>query len=152
MGNDSDDLTAAMAQYIPAPRPGIEQRVLRHVRTAQKRRRRYWTLIPVLPLLVLLLLLLLMLWPRPVPVVVRVTPTRTLPLVGQAVPPAHKRHHREKVQPFPTPAPLTEEEKALQALAASRPQEAQQLLAHEDDKPIEIPQLQIPPLQSDGGR
>jgi hypothetical protein len=148
--SEFDDLKAALDRYIPDPRPGIEQRVLYRVRSSQ-RRRRYW--IWAIPAL---LLLVLMLWPRRAQVVVRVAP----PEVGQALPPARLRAAtvrkpvlRVKVQPFPTPTPLTEEEKALQALAASRPpQEAQQLLAHADDKPIEIQELRIPPLQSDGGQ
>jgi hypothetical protein len=151
--SEFDDLKAAMDLYIPGPRPGIEERVLYRVRSAG-RRRFYWIPIPALLLLVLLF------WPRPA--VVRVT----LPEVGQALPPARLRTataaprfkgerkpvFRVQVHSFPTPTPLTDEEKALQALAASRPQEAQQLLAHADDRPIEIPELQIPPLQSDGGQ
>jgi hypothetical protein len=149
--SEFDDLKAALDRYIPDPRPGIEERVLYRVRTAEPRRRYWIWAIPAL----LLLLVLLMLWPHRVPVVVRVTPPRPLPVVGQALPPARIRTatvRKPVVQPFPTPAPLTVEEKALQALAASRPHEAQHLLAHADDKPIEIPELQIPPLQSDGGQ
>jgi hypothetical protein len=151
--SDFDDLKAAMDLYIPDPRPGIEQRVLYRVRSAQ-RRRVYWIPIPAL----LLPLLLLLLWPHKVE-----PPAKPLPsAVGRAVSPARLRiepvarrfagARKPAVQPFPTPTPLTEEEKALQQLAASRPREAQQLLAHADDKPIEIPELQIPPLQSDGGQ
>jgi hypothetical protein len=146
-----DDLKAAMDLYIPDPRPGIEQRVLYRVRAAE-RRPRYW--IWAIP--AVLLVLVLMLWPRRAetlrPVVVAVAPPRPLAKVGQALSPARNPRRVEKVQPFPTPTPLTDEEKALQALAASRPQDAQRLLAHAEDKPIEIPELQIPPLPGDGGQ
>jgi hypothetical protein len=64
----------------------------------------------------------------------------------------HRKSAKTKVVPFPTPTPLTPEEKALVEFVANRPKEAQDLLAQTDIKPIEIEEIQVPPLPSDGGK
>ena len=161
MGSKPDDLDAllraAMEDYIPEPRAGIEQRVVYRVRA--RGRRLFWFPAYAVSCSVLALIVLFFVT-RPArvgePSVLKRAPELTV-VVAPPVPEApvlKRRQHRRvvEVKPFPTPTPLTDEEKALQAFAATQTHDAQELLVWGDEKPIEIPELQIPPLQSDGGQ
>ena len=60
-----------------------------------------------------------------------------------------------KEEYFPTPVPITDEERALVAWVGRAPMEAKQAFADlrkRSDEPIAIQPIQIPPLQSDGTR
>jgi hypothetical protein len=158
VGNEPDGfdalLKAAMEQYLPEPRAGIERRVLHHVRASQRRRR--FQILAFAFSLPLLALLVLALFPvsRPPAMVDKTPPKRSQELVAAAgrIAPVKIHRHHVKTAMFPTPSPLTSEEEAFLEFVSRRPQEALDLQARDDEPFTEIPDLQIPPLQSDGGQ
>ena len=73
---------------------------------------------------------------------------------GSAMPPTASPRSLPKRDQFPTPVPLTPEERALIALAQLRPAEAEAIaeLQKKNSREIEIPPIEIPPLRIDGNR
>jgi hypothetical protein len=66
-----------------------------------------------------------------------------------------RREPLPKLEQFPTPVPLTAEERALIAFVTRYPKEAQQAfedLRKRSEEPIEIQPIQIPPLEDSGGQ
>jgi len=151
-----------LATYSNAePLAGLEQRVLDRVRIAQgaRRRRWRWALMFAVPAVAATLLVIFAPKPKsqPVPLAVVATPPAPVRLPA-AVPPAPRRIARPrrpaiapelaKRQFFPTPSPLTEEERLLVQLARFSPE---LLLARPVDE-IEIKPIQIAPLRIDGAQ
>src|SRR5690242_2465936 len=167
-GNDELDrrIDNALAGYSGAePLAGIEERVLRRVRTASRRRVFGWAAaIAVAAALVVTVSVVR------TPRVVRPTYRVEIPAVMRPAPVVEKarvvtarrartraRRARPlpKLEQFPAPTPLTAEESALIAFVKHRPAEAQQVFAELQkrvDEPIEIQPIQIPPLESDGAQ
>lgn len=159
----------ALAGYSGAePLAGIEERVLRRVRVATRRRAFGWAAaIAVAAAMVVTVSVVR------VPRVVG-SKSHNIAHVETAVPPqpmpvaekplilpkprgrtrVPQREPLPKMKQFPTPAPMTAEERALVAFVRRYPKEAQQ--AFEDRKrseePIEIQPIQIPPLEDSGAQ
>jgi hypothetical protein len=160
MHDDLDNLIdSALSAYSRAePLAGLETRVLQRVRTQQMSRRRLWRWAPAVPVLAAILIAVLVYKPRPVTVAkvavpaVIVEPPRPSPaaVAGHVAPPVAKTRRPSlpgeppKRKLFPTPSPLTTEERLLVELAESHPQELAARPAEEIDiKPIQIAPLQI---------
>jgi len=167
MGSEKRDeldqlIDSALAGYVDAePLAGLEQRVIDRVRLATRTRSLVrWASAAVALATVLL-------------AVVATRPKPVQPLVGQAIRPAvllpgavpQSQRQAERPAPrkqksrnpatqtrlpkrdqFPTPAPLTAEERALIQLARFHPDEAQ---SPSELRPIEIAPIEIAPLQID---
>jgi hypothetical protein len=168
MGNDELDkiLDSALASYSQEePRPGLDGRVLNHIRAAGEVRRFAWLRWAMaIPALVCLLVLALTFWskrdliprpPKPIPTVAKGLPV--LPVAPQITQlaitrPTPKRLPKRlpKREQFPTPTPLTAEERALLAFVAHSPKQAEQALAAMKSRsvePIQIAEIHIKPLQ-----
>ena len=156
-----DLLDAGLAQYRSVePRPGLENRILARLRTEQKaapwrawawrigagvvaagvilalvsqpRRQRPHTLPSVAES------------PKSAPAVASLTPA-TAPARQTPVP----RHNEPRRDVFPSPAPLSEEEKLLVSYVRKMPDGALGAFP-EDDQPVaslRVPDLNIPPLE-----
>ncbi len=155
-------LDEALASYgAMEPRPGLERRVLHRVRAASVRRR-WLLLVPVLA--ALLLAIGIRLWPGirtidalpPQPSSIARAPVIAAPRIAKVI----ARSARPRVFPrreglprkalFPTPSPLTPDERALLFLASKRPGQTEDFAAHREIEPIEISELQITPLPDSG--
>lgn len=159
-------IDGALASYSSAePLAGLEGRVLNRVRVARAARR--WMFAWGLGLAVAASVVVapVVVWtereavPKPVEVgqVKRAFPTATarLPrLVPKRVSVKRSRgpNPLPKLDQFPTPTPLTAEERALLALVEHNPKEAQMFadLQKRAEEPIEIQEIQIAPLRIDG--
>ncbi len=154
----------ALGEYSqPEPLGGLEERVLNRVRAEGEVRRRPWWMrwgwvVPVVACAVLALVFL-----RPVPRVappqiVAVTPAPPKPVLREAAPAPRPVTQRKqvrrvprpalpKLEQFPAPAPLTEEERALLALAKQgEPAHAAFLDLEKRKEPITVQALKIEPL------
>ncbi len=144
------------------PRPGLEQRILNRVRAAGRASRFPWWVFAI-PAMAGLLVLAGIFWirqapkaPRPeaAPVIAKAPAPDLRPVRPEPPHRTVRRHARYPKQPvFPAPAPLTNEERALLALAAHTPKEAREALAEtrpRDPEPMRIEEIKIQPLQSDG--
>jgi len=163
-GNDELDrrIGSALVGYSDAePLAGLEERVLRRVRVATRRRMLGWA-VAFAAAAALVVTVIVVRVPHHVGPTYRVgvpAVTRPAPVVEKArvvtVRRAKTRAVRArrlpKLEQFPAPTPLTAEERALLALVAHHPAEAQQVFAElqKSNEPIEIQPIQIPPLQSD---
>jgi hypothetical protein len=160
----------ALAGYAGAePLAGLEERVLRRVRVASRRRAFGWAAaIAVAAALVVTVIVVraphhvgskshdvarveTSLPPRPTPVVEkpRVVPNRRVKSRLARLEPL------PKLEQFPTPVPLTAEERALVAFVTRYPKEAQQAfedLRKRSEEPIEIQPIQIPSLEDSGAQ
>jgi hypothetical protein len=177
MKNDERDeldrlIDGALSGYSSAdPLDGLEDRVLRRVQAAGAARRSPWfyRLGFAIPALAALLFVGIALWmgtrkaavsepssltPRP-----RLSPAPAAQVVeprrGNRMGQGHSAPARSlpKEQYFPSPVPITDEERALVAWVRRAPIEAAQVFADlqkRSSEPIEIQPIQIPPLQSDG--
>ncbi len=155
-------LEEAMRSYTPEPRPGLEARVLNHIRLDGKRRRLAWLPFAIaIPLLTTLLLVFHSPRhsPRP-PTIVAAAGHSPAPALPAALAVTGKRHVRRarvvatRPDQFPTPSPLTPEEQALLRFVSRHPAEASEVAARQNEPepaPIDIPALQIPPLSNSGG-
>jgi hypothetical protein len=174
--DELDDLIdGALPEYSSAgPMDGLEDRVLYRVQAAGAARRspwpyRLWFAIPALAALLFAGIALRMGWnpqsrvmdaTRKAEVSVPSSPTPPQPSLAPAtrvVMPEPKTPARSlpKEEFFPTPTPLTDEERALVAWVGRAPIEAEQAFADLQKRiaePITIQPIQIPPLQSDGTR
>jgi anti-sigma factor RsiW len=170
-------LDEALATYSSEePRPGLEQRVLRHVRAAGPRRVSWWRwaiAIPVFAALMLLAVTHLVKSPavaqrvKPQPAIAAQNlastrqPARTVVASGkpQSVPtrrphhivasPVVARRELSKGGVFPLPVPLSAQERALLDLVTRFPDQAREVLIEANQRssqPIEIPRIEIPPL------
>ena len=169
MGSEKRDeldqlIDCGLAGYVDAePLAGLEKRVLERVRLADvgRRRRVWWGWVMAAGAAAVAAVFLVADRPRPVQ-----------PLVGQALRPAagllpgvpaQSRRQAERPTPqirrnpatqsrlpkrdqFPTPAPLTAEERALIQLAQFDPEALQ---SSAELRPIEIAPIEIAPLQID---
>jgi hypothetical protein len=161
-------LDSALAGYSDVePLAGLEERVLYRVQAAEARRRSVlvWAFAFVAAAALV------------VPVIVMRAPRHSEPknhIVGQLAvkrpaPAVEKprlapkrlaksRPSRQRLLPkqeqFPAPRPISAEERALLALVREHPAKAQEVFValQKSGEPIEIPAIQIPPLQSDGAR
>lgn len=157
-------LDSALAEYARAPeRPGLTERVLRRVRDDAARRgwRRWLPWAWGLPALAAGTVAVVVLWmPRdpgpPASVqLARIEPPALAVAARVPVPPARPRvaataPPRRRV--FPTPSPLTLEERALYALATEH---SDQLASYADDlrhstDPVRIEPISIEPLTHGG--
>jgi hypothetical protein len=160
-------LDGALSSYSrEESRPGLEGRVLKRIRAALEQHRFHWLRwAAAIPALVCFLLAVTF-WttrnsmpkPRkPAPIVAK-TASPSL-IARQAVQTTVARRRPKHVwlpkrEQFPTPAPLTDEERALLAFIAHSPKQAQEVLADAKSRtagPIHIKEISIEPLQ-DGGQ
>ncbi len=177
--DDRDELDDLIDGVLPGyssaePLEGLEARVLHRVQAAGAARRSPWfcrlgLAIPALAALLLAGIALRMGWnsqsratnvtqKAAVSVPASLTPLQPSPAPAiQVVEPKHSVPVRSlpKEEQFPTPVPITDEERALVAWVGRAPLEAEQAFADlrkRSAEPIEIQPIQIPPLQSDGTR
>ena len=158
-------IDTALERYSSAEAPvGLEDRVLRRIDSSRRRRRWVWA--AAVPALAALILAIPVLPTRHRPVEKRIIPEdrHALEVRGRPAPvapvsfkprPAAAHHRRlPKGQIFPTPAPITPEERALLALAQLHPDTARALADSQklNAELIEIPPIEIIPLQLDDGR
>ena len=166
MGNEKRDeldqlIDSAMAEYADAePLAGLEERVLERVRLERAGKRSFWRWsIAVVAVAAALLVILV---PRPQQVDVRRTARSAEvregppPAANHATPPRARpqtsrspQHRMPKRDQFPTPAPLTAEERALLHLARFHSDELQPT---RELQPIEIAPIEIAPIRFDEDR
>ena len=163
MGSEPDldrILDDALNAYCDVePRLGFEARVLRHARSARSRRR--WLLLLIPAAVAFLIAVAVVMRPVPPPARVVVAGAHTMSTPAPLEPPitsvrVHKvrsvstRKALPRKNEFPTPSPLTPEERALMILASRSPREAQLLADGGELTPITIPELKIQPLKANG--
>jgi hypothetical protein len=152
-------IDGALADYSAAePLAGLEQRVLDRVRDAQRSRRRRWRGMLAVAAPAVAAILAVVVSRRPeTPPIAALPPSPAPPAVAMAPPPAPvgiatPRRIAPKPRPlpkrdvFPTPSPLTREERLLVQLAESRPE----ILEFKPLESIEIKPIEIAPLQIGG--
>jgi hypothetical protein len=159
-------LDGALSSYSrEESRPGLEGRVLKRIRAAPEQHRFHWlrwaAAIPALACF----LLAVTFWTtrnsipksrKPAPIVAK-TASPSL-IARQAVQTTVARRRPKHVRlpkrgEFPTPAPLTAEERALLAFVVRSPKQAEELLTDaksRSSEPLEIKAIHIEPLQSGG--
>ncbi len=169
MDNERDELDrlidGALAGYSDAEAlAGLEERVLNRVRAARARRRRWfaWAAVAAVAASVVVVGIVVRVERRlsvPKPAeVVKVAPAPASSAVMRPV--ERVRHVARRRQPgvlpkleqFPTPTPLTAEERALLALARQDPEELGKFaeMERQSDAPIEVQPIRIAPLREDG--
>jgi hypothetical protein len=161
-------LDTALASYSQEePRQGLDYRVLNRIHASRDSRRFAWLRWAIaIPAFACLVVLALTFWnkgdstPKPLKPASLVTVSR--PRLKSLQSPKAKqvvvwrgrsRRLREREQ-FPTPTPLTDQERALLAFVTRSPKQAQEVLADAKSRstePIQIKEIQIEPLQ-DGGQ
>ena len=131
------------------PRPGLERRVLHRVAAAGGERRMWWWFAAVAACACALAISFLL---RTKPVQAPVAYARGS--VTAPPPPTEPRpsrsgvtHRTTKPRQFPTPAPLTPEERALLNFATRFPEQAVAAFAPAE-QPIAIPEIEIKPLDN----
>ena len=169
MRNEEIDriLDAALSNYSsPEPRPGLEQRVLYRVRSEGGAggfacRLWRWRWAAVFPAAACLLVFALYRDSAPEPPRVTRTIRNPAPQPTPEPPKVAVRKHRTtakrlslpKRDQFPTPAPLTNEERAWMDFVTRSPEQAREVAVHAAEwgkAPIQIEEIQIPPLPSGG--
>ena len=152
-------LDEALAFYAAGqPAPGLERRILSEVR-ARRNARRVIFLQWAVPILTAGYSLAVF-WPAsapkpPQPQISRSIPMPAQPAVAQVrrnVAGPRRRAAVPKKSEFPAHLPLTQEEKALLAFVHDAPEEAVRMFREESSEPIapiQIDQIEIPPLQTD---
>jgi hypothetical protein len=162
-GNEELDrrIDSALVGYSDAePLAGLEERVLRRVRLATRRRMLGWAVAASVVVTVIVVRVPHHVGPTyrvGVPAVMRPAPVVEKPrvvAVRRAKSRAVRARRLPKLEQFPAPTPLTGAERALRAFVEQHPAEAQQVFAElqKSNEPIEIQPIQIPPLQSDGAQ
>ncbi|MGI9070253.1 MAG: hypothetical protein ACR2JB_02715 [Bryobacteraceae bacterium] len=180
MGSEELDkiLDSALASYSQEePRPGLDGRVLNRIRAAGEVRRLAW-LRWMVAIPVFASFLLLVFWisdsSKPARSTFRASTeirghaafqnrdrqgavnrpqTHGARVAGSRPSAKHLRLRLPKREQFPTPTPLTAEERALLAFVGRLPKQAQEVLADARSRsaePIEIKEVHIEPLQSSG--
>lgn len=146
-------LDAALADYASVEPPaGLEQRILARARTSEARPRLVWwrwaAAVPALACAVAVFVY------RDAP---RIEPPRvalTAPPAPVLSAPLTKRTSRPrpvrlpKLEVFPTPVPLSAEERALLMLVAQSPEKASELLTPAEPEPIKP--IEIEPISNGG--
>ena len=148
------ELDQLLAEALQAEPPsGLEQRVLARL---PSRKRAWWWLAPGMVAASLALIAVsvemqpeasLPLKPPPSPLGIN------LPRVSQPPRSAPRQATLKKRSQFPTPQPLSTEERALMAFLHQDPEgagEALRDMQRRSEAPIEIEPIHIPPLQSEG--
>jgi hypothetical protein len=154
-------LDEALKAYVSQePWPGLEERVLNRVRSAPKRRRFVWLRF-ALPLAAAACLWLLFM-PRHEPAPPQTAAVVVEPALVERVEPQppvvvhpkralQKRPRYPKLDQFPAPAPLTEEERALLQLVRTEPEVAQAVAAQmRDTEDLHVEPIKIAPLSNGG--
>jgi hypothetical protein len=165
-------IDSALAEYSNAqPLAGLEERVLNRIRLVEGARRRAfgWVAAIAVAASVVLVSILVRMPRTPAPPgngivpVPALAPSRPVPEAAE-LHGALKRHHGgivrkraeapkpvEKLKPFPTPQPLTAEERTLRGFVERYPEEAGQALTqlqNWSNNPITIEPIQITPIQT----
>lgn len=149
--NHDELLEKALSTYSShEPLAGLEQRILQRVHSARPRR---WKL-PAVILVAASLVLTFALWRKPPqqPAVKRASaalPAPARPTTVQPVPRAALHRHRKHAPPraFPTPRPLSAQERALLAFVEKAPKEALIIKKHDPAiEPIRMAEIKIEPL------
>jgi hypothetical protein len=159
-------LDGALSTYSrEEPRPGLDSRVLDRIRAERERRRFRWFRWAVAIPAFACLLLAITFWTtrdsipkswKPAPIVAKTAPASPIaPQVFQTTVARRRLKHLRlpKREQFPTPAPLTAEERALLAFVVRSPKQAEELFSgakSRTSEPLEIKAIHIEPLQSDG--
>ncbi len=167
-GNDELDrrIDSALAGYSDAePLAGLEERVLRRVRLATRRRMLGWAAAFAVAAALVVTAIVVRAphhsdpptYRVGIPAVMRPAPVVEKPrvvAVRRSKPRAVRARRLPKLEQFPAPTPLTGEERALRAFVEQHPAEARQVFAElqKSNEPIEIQPIQISPLQSDGAQ
>lgn len=144
-------LDEALASYsLEEPRAGLPARVMARISTDRAPSRGGWWLLAVAAAAILCIAIALSVRTqsvpvRPAPVVVVTHPEIHPPVVVARRKPAKRLPRRDR---FPSPAPLTEEERSLMAFAQLAPEVARQLA--EPDKPLEVQAITIRPIEIKG--
>lgn len=160
-------LDGALASYTQEePRPGLDGRILNRIRTESHTRRFTWlrwaVAVPAFACLVILAVTILTKRnsvQRPLPAPIMAKTAAASPIARAAVQTIVTRRRPKQLrlrkrQQFPTPTPLTDEERALLAFVAHSPKQAQEVFADAKSRsaePIHIKEISIEPLQ-DGGQ
>ncbi len=167
MNNSRDELDrlidGALASYSTAePLAGLEARVLNRVHVTQPRRRLLaWALAFAVAASVVVSGIVVrterhVVVPKPMTAKVTPAPAPPAPMkpVARVRRVARSRHPGvlPKLEQFPSPAPLTAQERALVALARQDPEELGKFaeMERQSEAPLEIQPIQIAPLQQDG--
>lgn len=166
--NFADDLLeAALARHASeGPRPGLEARILANVSAAERAQRpRAWAMGLGLAAATVLIVVVAMQWPRsvrkpaPAESVPTVAANKPEPALTVKAPKPRKAATRlQRARPaefrmsrpaqFPTPAPLTEQEKLLLLYVKTAPKSVLAATAAKSlDEPLEIPDLKIASLK-----
>ncbi len=168
-GSDELDrvIDGALAGYSAVePLAGLEERVLNRVRVAARRKQLTWAFAFVAVTAVVVAVIAVRIPRQPASKgndITRVITPAPVPAVekARAVPKRLVRSRAPrpgllpKLEQFPSPTPMTAEERALVEFVGQRPAEAQQVFAalrKQGDDPIEIEPIQIPPLHKDGAQ
>ena len=151
----SDWLDDALASYSePPPTIGLEKRILARVQERTRRRRSmHW--LTAASCVAAAAVLSVLFWPAP-KIAVPIRPVQTaslvIPVHVQTVVakprPRNKKPVEPKLQQFPTPTPMTSEERALVQLASGNAKDIPQKLTEfgRPIEPIQVPALEIKPL------
>jgi len=164
-------LDASLRRYASAtPRPGLESRVLAGVRARQQAARRHtaWGWAMGMAAVAALVTLLVIHWPRPrpapLPVIANAPANISAPSVARVTPPVpppmpHRSPRQAlpsgvdtRPQQFPTPRPLSEQEKLLLIYAQSLKGSSAASMQVADEDPehdLEIPPLSIAEIKID---
>jgi hypothetical protein len=176
--NHSDELDRIIDRGLAGyssrePLAGLEDRVLNRIRleAAGPRRSRWWALALVVPALAALVIVAVVSRSGHAPIAKSIQTAGVVapPLsMAPALPPAAVSRPARRTRgakpsraslrflpkrdQFPTPSPLTPEERALILLAQARPAEVEAFaeLQRKNLKDIEIPPIEIPPLRIEG--
>ena len=147
-------LDAALASYSNVEPPaGMEQRILARVRASGERRHFVWWhwAAAAIPALACLLAVFTyrdrpVIEPPRVAMTVPPAPVVSRPVVRRVLRTGPARLPKREV--FPTPTPLSPEERALVMLVAQSPEKARELLTPVEPKPIEP--IKIEPISNGG--
>ena len=166
-GDELDQIVErGLRSYTDAePRPGLEQRVINRVREAREARSLKWLRWAiVVPVFASLLIIAITFWPKrehapefhgsPPPIAKAVSGLPVIPKLAETIVrrPRSQRLPLPRGQQFPTPAPLTEQERALLAFAIGTPRGQEALVSGEKrlSEPLEIAEIHIEPLANSG--
>jgi hypothetical protein len=160
-------LNDALSSYSrEEPRPGLDDRVFDRIRTEGEHRSFEWLRwVVAIPAFACVLFSALMFlrtrdslaksW-KPAPIISSAAPLRRIG-AGAVQTTVIRRRPKHvglpKREQFPTPAPLTAEERALLAFAVRSPKQAEKFLADahtHTTEPLQIKEIQIEPLQDSG--
>jgi len=158
-GSDELDrvIDGALAGYsVAEPLAGLEERVLNRVRVAARSKQLTWAFAFLAVTAVVVAVIAVRTPRQPASKgndITRVITPAPVPAVekARAVPKQHRQRLLPKQEQFPSPTPMTSEERALLAFVSQHPAEAQQVFAElqKSNEPVEIQPIQIPPLQTD---